>query len=162
MGFPGRSVGACRTGVPVGVPALALPFPPPVALTDAALAILLELELGPALAAVLGHRELNTVVLAAAIAHGAGVDGWGPERSQVSPGRRPGPGQPQSTSCRKTPGPSKPLLLSVHIPEAGALRGRHCSCPVRGPGFASRPTHRIRRAVVRIWTLWPSLPQDWV
>ena len=91
------------------VPALVLPLPPAGGtLTGAALAILLELELGPALAAVLGHRELNTVVLAAAIAHGAGVDGWGPERSQVSPGRRPGPGQAQSTSCRKTPGPPSP------------------------------------------------------
>lgn len=42
---------------------------------DAAPAILLELELGPALAAVLGHCELDAVVLAATIAHGAGVDG---------------------------------------------------------------------------------------
>lgn len=43
--------------------------------SDAALAILLELELRPALAAVLGHCKLDTVVLAATIAHGTGVDG---------------------------------------------------------------------------------------
>lgn len=42
---------------------------------DTALAVLLELELRPALAAVLAHGELNAVVLAAAVAHRAGVDG---------------------------------------------------------------------------------------
>lgn len=59
-------------------------MPPPegwCTLTNAALAILLELELRPALAAVLGHCELDTVVLAATVAHGTGVDGWDMERS---------------------------------------------------------------------------------
>ena len=47
------------------------------ALTDTAPAVLLELEPGPALAAMPSDRELDTVVLAAAIAQGAGVNGWG-------------------------------------------------------------------------------------
>ena len=90
-GSPGRSEGVWRTGR--GSQWKAQPQSPastPGTLTDAAPAILLELELGPALAAMLGHCELDAVVLAATIAHGAGVDGWGPERSQVTPGGRPG------------------------------------------------------------------------
>lgn len=61
----------------MGVPAQpSPPRPRAVTLTDTALAVLLELELRPALAAVLAHGELNAVVLAAAVAHRAGVDGW--------------------------------------------------------------------------------------
>lgn len=73
----------------------ALPAVPPgrapslrAALTGTALAVLLQLEVGPAPAAVLRGRELHAVVLAAAVAHGAGVDGWG--RRAGSAGRRAG------------------------------------------------------------------------
>lgn len=57
------------------------------ALTGTALAILLELEVVAALAAVLGRRELHALMLAAAVAPGTGGDGWGhTDRSSVGPG----------------------------------------------------------------------------
>lgn len=46
-------------------------------LTDTAPAILLQLVLGPALAAVLRHRELDTLMLAATVSQSARADGWG-------------------------------------------------------------------------------------
>jgi hypothetical protein len=46
-------------------------------LTDTAPAVLLQMELRPALAVVPCHCELDTLVLAATIAQGAGADGWG-------------------------------------------------------------------------------------
>lgn len=42
---------------------------------DTALSVFLELELGPALTAVLGHCELNTLVLAATVPQGTGIYG---------------------------------------------------------------------------------------
>lgn len=65
---PGQACGCMQDRVP-GSRGLTL--------TDTVLAILLKPELRPALAAVLGHCELHTVVLAAAVAHRTGVDGWG-------------------------------------------------------------------------------------
>lgn len=44
-------------------------------LTDTAPAILLQLVLGPALAAVLCHGDLHTLMLAATISQSAGADG---------------------------------------------------------------------------------------
>lgn len=111
-----------RDSVGAGTPGLGLPpgrppcrTLPPAALTGAALAVLLQLEVGPAPAAVLRGRELHTVVLAAAVAHGAGVDGWG--RRAGSAGRRAGGagrrgpgsrrGRPQGHSEPLPPPPSQ-------------------------------------------------------
>lgn len=46
-------------------------------LTNTVPAILLQLVLGPALAAVLRHRELDTLMLAATVSQSARADGWG-------------------------------------------------------------------------------------
>ena len=72
------------------------------------------------------------------------------------------PRQAQSTSCRKLLAPPSPSVLPVRVPEAGALRGQHSSRPGRRPGFVSRPTRGTHRAMIRIWVLWSSLPQDWM
>lgn len=52
---------------------------------DTAFPVLLELEVGAALAAVLGHRELDTLVLAAAIPQGTRVDGQTGPAIRVEP-----------------------------------------------------------------------------
>lgn len=51
------------------------PRSPSSTLTDTAPAILLQLVLGPALAAVLCHGELYTLMLAATVSQSAGADG---------------------------------------------------------------------------------------
>lgn len=52
-------------------------------LTHTAFSIFLQLESRPALAAMLGCRDLYAFVLAATVAHSARVDGWG-QKSWVS------------------------------------------------------------------------------
>lgn len=126
------------------------PVPPPegrCTLTDAALAILLELELRPAPAPVLGHRELDTVMLAATVAHGTGVDGWGHAegpRSTHEDGtteRLHGQRVARDQLPREAPGTvqdhqghSGPLPLSSSVPEVGAPKGG--SGPVSSPRLA--------------------------
>lgn len=78
------------------------------------------------------------------------------------PAEGPHPRQAPSTSYRKLPAPPSPSLIPVCVPEAGTLRGQHSSRPGHRPDFASWPTHRTHRTMVRIWVLWPSLTQDWM
>lgn len=101
---------AGRAVLPAAARAQAAGLPPgPATLTDAALAVLLQLELGPALAAVLRHRELHAVVLAAAVAHGAGADGWGHrEPRSAQDGRPRGPRSRRWRDLRATLSPSFP------------------------------------------------------
>lgn len=117
-------------------------------LTDTALSILLELELGAALAAVPGHRELDTVMLAAPVPQGAGVYGWGHRQARrIQPrgmtSRGTHPHRAPTTSRRILQDPHA-SFLSVSVPEAG-LRGAHRSYRVHGPGFAAWPTCRVHK-----------------
>ena len=106
-------------------------------LTDTAFPVLLELEVGAALAAVLGHRELDTLVLAAAIPQGTRVDGWGhTDRSPGQPRRvtrlrgLPSSGTEQgyhvTASSREPPGPSSALCSRSRDCERATLFPR-CS-----------------------------------
>lgn len=115
----------------------------------------------PALAAVLGHCELDAVVLAATVAHGAGADGWGPEWSQVTPGGRRS-GQRALTLRQARSILQEASGTSPRAPPPSYLRPRS-----RGFERATQPWPRSKawlcfsptngtQAMIRIWVLWPS------
>ena len=142
FGVPGGGCGHREHGSPGGSPR-----PEPLSgaggtLTDTAPSVLLQLELGAALAAVPGHRELDTLLLAAPVPHGTGVYGWGHR-------------QERGTRLRRMTQPrGLPASGSDHLPRVPSWTLRApllCLCPgnrtpradtsysVHGPGSAARP-----------------------
>ena len=115
-------------------------------LTDTAPAILLELERGPALAAVLGHGELHAVVLAAPIAHSTGGHGWGCREEPTQPRSR--------VTCPPPPqewGGFKRGTLPVWYPQAPGVQAHS---PAVEPPTPAHPTTGRRGAAKQTASWW--------
>lgn len=166
-GFPGGCVawgaGESRAGVRAGG-SPSPSAPPRSTLTDTALSVL-ELEAGAAPAAVPGHRELDTLVLAAAVPHGTGVDGWGhrPQwwvqpRGTTQPRDLPSWGSDHI--LQNTSGPSTPLSLCLR-PRSRTARG---TLLPQGSRARLRGSAHMQGAqtVTCFRTRTPHLPEDWV
>lgn len=159
FGVRGRACGSVEYGSPGGGPSPSAPHPRAGStLTDTALPILLELELGAALAAELGCRELDALVLAAAVAHGTGVYGWGHRQELwTQPLRMTQPrGLPPAETFQDPLWPSScPSLSQKQGLGEGTL---FLQCSQAGLRFSAHT--QGTQTTIHFWVLVPRLPED--